>query len=165
MRVQAPLSMSCQRSSTPAAFSLFRGLRTKTDKPSTPTPETVDTSPTTATTEEPNAKKPSRFKKLWREYGWVGLGTYFVIYIVFLGSIYYLVSHGLLKQETIDKMINYLTEKIPSIKNWLPSDQGQQAFGAHAIGAILVNDLLEPVRILLTVAATPRVARMIRNRR
>jgi len=95
----------------------------------------------------------------------VGLGAYLGIYFTTLGGMYYFVSHGLLDQATIDRTINFLTEKLPSIKAYLPSDSGKQALGASLLVAVLATDLLEPVRILLTIAVTPRLARMLRNRK
>lgn len=88
-----------------------------------------------------------------------------VIYVVTLGGMYYFVSHGVLQKSTIDRIINYISEQFPAIKSILPTDENKQALGAHVIGAMLITDLLEPVRILLTIAVTPRLARMLRNRR
>jgi hypothetical protein len=60
----------------------------------------------------PAPKKPGKLMNLWRQYGYVALGTYFTIYVTTLTSLFYAFDNDLLSAHSIGLSPEDVIEKV-----------------------------------------------------
>ena len=119
-----------------------------------------------------------RLKDLWRKYGVVAMGTYFSLYGAVLGSIYLAIDQGWVhtatgrnsrkheKQSdedfdlvsTTNKFVNWAEDL--GIAQYLEVERVNAKTGSFLL-AWVATKFTEPLRLALTVAATPRIARFL----
>ena len=98
-----------------------------------------------------------KVKGLWKQYGMVALGVYGTLWVVPAG-----VAFGALSAfDNFGVDPNALFEWA----GWEYRTTSLEPWHVSGLMALLCADVMEPVRIMLTVAATPRVAKALRKRR
>lgn len=99
--------------------------------------------------------KPNAFKRLWRQYGLVGVGTYLGVYVVTLGGLYAVVKTGELVPENVMELAQRLDWFVRFDSGLLNKKTGDFAL------AWIATKFTEPLRLALTIAITPSVARLV----
>ncbi|CAI5730146.1 unnamed protein product [Hyaloperonospora brassicae] len=170
-RVHRTGSLSCL-----TAFIASRSrTATFTRRASSSTSKRPNTLVTTSSTET----KPShleRLKDLWRKYGVVAMGTYFSLYGAVLGSIYLAIDQGWVHTatgrnsreheqqsdfdlvSTTNKFVKWAEDV--GIAQYLEVERVNAKTGSFLL-AWVATKFTEPLRLALTVAATPRIARFL----
>ena len=118
--------------------------------------------------------------RVWEQYGWAFLGTYFGIYGLSLIVVYEAVEHGLITPASVDWMCRpesdaerrLLAENkykllatragLGSVIDLSALDNVSPHTGSFIV-AFAVAGLTEPMRLVLSVAATPRIAALARS--
>uniref|UniRef100_M4BYX8 DUF1279 domain-containing protein n=1 Tax=Hyaloperonospora arabidopsidis (strain Emoy2) TaxID=559515 RepID=M4BYX8_HYAAE len=117
-----------------------------------------------------------RLKDLWRKYGAVAMGTYFSLYGAVLGSIYLAIDQGWVHTDTgrnsndkpsdenfdlvstTNKFVKWAEDL--GIAQYLEVERVNAKTGSFLL-AWIATKFTEPLRLALTVAATPRIARFL----
>uniref|UniRef100_A0AAV1VPD1 DUF1279 domain-containing protein n=1 Tax=Peronospora matthiolae TaxID=2874970 RepID=A0AAV1VPD1_9STRA len=119
-----------------------------------------------------------RLKDLWRKYGVVAMGTYFSLYGAVLGSIYLAIDQGWVHTDTgrnsmrsakqsdenfdlvstTNKFVKWAEDF--GIAQYLEVERVNAKTGSFLL-AWVATKFTEPLRLALTVAATPRIARFL----
>nr|CCA16393.1 conserved hypothetical protein [Albugo laibachii Nc14] len=117
----------------------------------------------------------NRFKDLWRKYGLVAIGTYFTMYGIVLGTIYISIENGLIsknrnvrsnKDTTTDFDVVSTTNKMIALAEdyglakYLDVERVNSKTGSFVI-AWVATKFTEPIRLAITLAITPRIARFL----
>ena len=119
---------------------------------------------TTLATEETGLK--AQFKAMWQKYGYMGIGFYLTVYITVLSSIYFSLDLDLLNAaafgvdptSAVKKVCN-LVETVTG-NGFLPGYiNDHPKVGTFAIAWVMTK-FTEPLRLGLTIAALPTVARV-----
>jgi len=124
-------------------------------------PQTESVVKATASEEKKSSKPASKaaagaiekVKELWRKYGMVALGFYGTLWVVPAGSAFVALS-------TFDNFgvdPNALLEWAGF--EWRPT--GLKPWHTTAVMSFVIADVLEPVRLMITMAATPALARKL----
>ncbi|ETK95787.1 hypothetical protein F441_01366 [Phytophthora nicotianae CJ01A1] len=118
-----------------------------------------------------------RLKDLWRKYGIVAIGTYLTMYGVVLGSMYLAIDQGWVRtnkrtnskgEGQLDESFNLVTTTNKFVKiaedlgiaKYLEVEQVSSKTGTFLL-AWIATKFTEPVRLALTIAITPRIARFL----
>ncbi|KAI9905852.1 hypothetical protein PsorP6_014177 [Peronosclerospora sorghi] len=119
-----------------------------------------------------------RLKRLWRQYGVVAIGTYVTLYGAVLGSIYVAIDQGWVRtskkqasenEETPpDESFNLVTTTNKFVKiaedlgiaQYLEIERVNAKSGTFLL-AWIATKFTEPLRLALTIAVTPRIARFV----
>ncbi|EEY61676.1 uncharacterized protein PITG_02010 [Phytophthora infestans T30-4] len=116
-----------------------------------------------------------RLKDLWRKYGIVAIGTYLSMYGAVLGSMYLAIDQGWLRtnRRTSSKGEGQSDESfnlVATTNKWIAEDLGIAQYleveqvssktGTFLL-AWIATKFTEPVRLALTIAVTPRIARFL----
>eukprot|EP00366_Plasmodium_knowlesi_P002555 XP_002260052.1 hypothetical protein, conserved in Plasmodium species [Plasmodium knowlesi strain H] len=98
-------------------------------------------------------------KKFFQKYGYVGLGTYFVVFFLTFSCCYFFVHFKYISLADI----TYWSEKMHLTKYM--SDDLQKKIDSlwgELIFAYIASKITEPVRIVITILITPYIAKVIR---
>jgi hypothetical protein len=107
-------------------------------------------------TAPPQEQPPSnRLAVMWKQYGVVFLSTYFSIYCTALGTMYELVSSNLLSAGSAIDLLSYV-----HLDQVLDLTKIDPRAGNLAVAWILTK-FTEPVRLVLAISITPRIARLV----
>lgn len=98
------------------------------------------------------------FRYLWKKYGLIGVGTYLGVYVLTLGGMYLAVSAGVVKTGDI----NSLVEKLHLDKLFGKEELNIPPKAGNFMIAWVATKLTEPVRLIITLAITPPISRLIR---
>ncbi|CEG44421.1 Predicted membrane protein [Plasmopara halstedii] len=118
-----------------------------------------------------------RLKDLWHKYGVVAIGTYMTLYGAVLGSIYLAIDQGWLRthksndcdeERQSDDSFNLVTTTNKFVKlaeemgiaQYLEVERVNSKTGTFLL-AWVATKFTEPVRLGLTIAMTPRIARFL----
>lgn len=114
-----------------------------------------------------------RLKDLWRKYGIVAIGTYFSLYGAVLGSMYVAISQGWVRtskrtSSKEDESFNLVTTTNKFVKfaedlgiaQYLEVERVNSKTGTFLL-AWIATKFTEPLRLALTIAVTPRIARFV----
>lgn len=118
-----------------------------------------------------------RLKDQWRKYGIVAIGTYLSMYGAVLGSIYLAIDRGWVHTSKIssstgnqqqDESFNLVTTTNRFVKlaedlgiaQYLEVERVNAKTGSFLL-AWIATKFTEPVRLALTIAMTPRIARFL----
>ncbi|POM71703.1 membrane protein [Phytophthora palmivora] len=132
-----------------------------------------------ASTEEATANMShlERLKDLWRKYGVVAIGTYLTMYGVVLGSMYLAIDQGWVHttkrtnskgEGQSDDSFNLVTTTNKFVKiaedlgiaQYLEVERVNSKTGTFLL-AWIATKFTEPVRLAVTIAITPRIARFL----
>ncbi|TMW57138.1 hypothetical protein Poli38472_003063 [Pythium oligandrum] len=120
----------------------------------------------------------SKLKELWRQYGMVAVGTYFSMYFTVLGSIYVAIEQGWVStkrtsrsegengEANADFNVVTATNKVVTwaedmgIAKHLDLQRVNAKTGSFVI-AWVATKFTEPLRLAVTLAITPRIARLV----
>uniref|UniRef100_K3WLD2 DUF1279 domain-containing protein n=1 Tax=Globisporangium ultimum (strain ATCC 200006 / CBS 805.95 / DAOM BR144) TaxID=431595 RepID=K3WLD2_GLOUD len=121
-----------------------------------------------------------RLKDLWRKYGIVAIGTYFSMYGIVLGSIYVAIDQGWVRTaktsrgsdsdnaDNNDFNVVTATNKFVTfaedlgVAKYLEVERVNAKTGTFLL-AWVATKFTEPVRLAVTLAITPRIARFLRR--
>lgn len=95
----------------------------------------------------------SRLRRLVRQYGPVAVGSYLVIYVSTLGMLYVAIKERWLGGYDIQSIVDWL-----GVSEYMEHIDPRK--GDFAV-AWIATKFTEPLRLALTVAVTPTVARMV----
>jgi len=98
--------------------------------------------------------KLGALRVLWKEYGWTVIGTYLSIYVGTLGMMYTAISSGLIGGGDVLHWVDAL-----GMADHFPSNLSPAS--SNLLVAWVATKLTEPLRLAVTIAITPRVARWI----
>ena len=111
----------------------------------------------------------NKLAELWRRYGFIAVGTYFTIYVTTLGGAFAVFHTGLIPPEeiigdpkvAIEKLTRFIrsNDSLLFAEPYLHFLHDTPAATNLALGWIATK-LTEPLRALVTVAITPRLARL-----
>ncbi|KAG6617478.1 uncharacterized protein IUM83_02390 [Phytophthora cinnamomi] len=118
-----------------------------------------------------------RLKDLWRKYGVVAIGTYLSMYGVVLGSMYLAIDQGWVRtnkrtsskgEGQPDESFNLVTTTNKFVKiaedlgiaQYLEVERVSSKTGTFLL-AWIATKFTEPVRLAVTLAVTPRIARFL----
>ncbi|KAF4323030.1 hypothetical protein BBO99_00003411 [Phytophthora kernoviae] len=116
-----------------------------------------------------------RLKDLWRKYGIVAIGTYLSLYGAVLGSIYVAIDQGWVRtskrrssREGQEESFNLITTTNKFVKfaedmgiaQYLEVERVNSKTGSFLL-AWVATKFTEPVRLAVTLAVTPRIARFL----
>ncbi|KAG6973708.1 hypothetical protein JG688_00003401 [Phytophthora aleatoria] len=118
-----------------------------------------------------------RLKDLWRKYGIVAIGTYLTMYGAVLGSMYLAIDQGWVRtnkrttskgEGQSDESFNLVTTTNKFVKiaedlgiaQYLEVEQVSSKTGTFLL-AWIATKFTEPLRLALTIAVTPRIARLL----
>ncbi|KAF8821894.1 hypothetical protein IE077_001402 [Cardiosporidium cionae] len=104
-----------------------------------------------------NSKKAGHgLMALWKKYRYAGLFTYFGVYGISLWALYVASSQGLITTDNVSSLVKKL-----NLQNHINLEHIEKvdSFRGHLILAWLACKIIEPLRALLALALTPRVAR------
>lgn len=111
--------------------------------------------------------KVNRFVELWRKYGVVAVATYFSIYFGTLGSLYLLFDYDIIgasnlgfSPEQATEMLAGVLDRVHAPDSITSAVRGNAKITTFAM-AWLTAKFTEPLRLLATVFATPRIARFV----
>ncbi|KAG7385031.1 hypothetical protein PHYPSEUDO_001967 [Phytophthora pseudosyringae] len=116
-----------------------------------------------------------RLKDLWRKYGVVAIGTYLAMYGTVLGSVYLAIDQGWVRtnrranskgEGQSEESFNLVTTTNKFVKlaedmgiaQYLEVERVNSKSGTFLL-AWIATKFTEPVRLALTIAVTPRIAR------
>jgi hypothetical protein len=105
--------------------------------------------------EAPAEKKVSRIRQLWRKYGYVFVGTYGSVYLLTLGSLYTLMSRGIIGGADAISYVQSL-----GLDRLIHADNINPKAGNFAIAWVLTK-FTEPIRLGVTIVATPIISRAL----
>ncbi|CAM9805952.1 unnamed protein product [Discosporangium mesarthrocarpum] len=109
-----------------------------------------------------------RLRTLWNQYGVVGLGTYFTIYVCTLGGLFVIYDFGVMSNIPNDggDIIVKLQELSQNLPEWMSQYtdpaidlMSKNPRARNLALAWATCKLTEPVRIVAAIAVTPRIAR------
>ena len=109
---------------------------------------------------------------MFKKYGPVFIGTYLSVYVVTLGSIYSLVSGGILDASDANSVgidLKSLAKNYRSLGEWLgladilDLDHMNPQSGGFVV-AWLLTKFTEPVRLMVSIGITPSVSRFVGRR-
>ena len=123
-------------------------------------------------------KTKSKLKEMWTQYGMIFIGTYLTTYVITLGSVYVAMENGVIRtrpkknkpqvetdeEEDFDMItttnrIVALAERL-GVAKWLDIERVDARSGTFLL-AWIATKFTEPFRLALTVAVTPRIARLL----
>ena len=113
----------------------------------------IDVARTNYVATHPPEKKRNTLQRLWHDYGWVGVGTHITLYLGTLGMLYVAVRSGALGADTVMNLVTKLG--LESHFDGVDSKKGD------FIVAWIATKLTEPPRAVVTLAITPKLARML----
>ncbi|SBT78135.1 conserved Plasmodium protein, unknown function [Plasmodium ovale] len=98
-------------------------------------------------------------KNFFKKYGYVGLGTYFVVFLVTFCCSYLFVHFKYISLADL----KYLSEKM-HLNKYIDDDLHKKidSLWGELIFAYIASKITEPVRIVITVIITPYIAKVIR---
>uniref|UniRef100_H3GLJ1 DUF1279 domain-containing protein n=1 Tax=Phytophthora ramorum TaxID=164328 RepID=H3GLJ1_PHYRM len=124
-----------------------------------------------------NLSHLERLKDLWRKYGVVAIGTYLTMYGAVLGSVYLAIDQGWVRTNkrtsskgegqsdetfnlvtTTNKFVRFAEDL--GIAQYLEVERVNSKTGTFLL-AWIATKFTEPVRLALTIAVTPRIARFL----
>eukprot|EP01029_Cantina_marsupialis_P022339 TRINITY_DN544484_c0_g1_i1.p1 TRINITY_DN544484_c0_g1~~TRINITY_DN544484_c0_g1_i1.p1 ORF type:complete len:195 (-),score=31.22 TRINITY_DN544484_c0_g1_i1:153-737(-) len=101
-------------------------------------------------------------KELWNKYGLISVGTYLGVYVGTLGTSFFMLQSGILSKKHAEHMKTFITkihlDRFIDVSN----DELAAKTGNFTIAWIFTK-IVEPLRLGLTLAITPYVARNIRK--
>lgn len=123
-----------------------------------------------------------KLRRMWRQYGWVSVGTYFTVrhngaagvhgmcavtkcvarlqvYAATLGTTYAALNSGMLAAVNVVDMVGAV-----GLGNWVDVSKIDPRAGSFTL-AWVITKLTEPLRLAVTLAITPTVAKRLRARR
>lgn len=103
--------------------------------------------------DNPPEPKRNMFQRLWHDYGWVGVSTYLTVYVGTLGMLFVAIRSGALGADTVVRMVTRLG--LESHFDELDPKKGD------FLMAWVATKLTEPLRAAVTMAITPKIARMV----
>jgi len=130
--------------------------RSASTQPTPPAPDAKGTGQATAEHGDKPVEdeaKVGKFRQLWNKYGVVAIVTYFGIYLVTLSSVYLLVSTGALGSDAIA-----IFHKL-GLDQYFDTAKISPKAGNFTV-AWLLTKFTEPVRLGITIAILPWVARL-----
>eukprot|EP01066_Platyproteum_vivax_P004709 Platyproteum_vivax@DN16061_c0_g1_i1.p1 len=97
---------------------------------------------------------------LWKQYGWIGVGTYVTVYVGTVFGLFYLVSMGIFTADDAKKVVEYwhLQNHIN-----LNSLSGVDSAWGRFLVAWVLTKVCEPIRAVVSIGLTPLVAKLIRK--
>ncbi|GAW82278.1 hypothetical protein, conserved [Plasmodium gonderi] len=101
-------------------------------------------------------------KNFFKKYGYIGLGTYFVVFLVTFCCSYFFVHFKYISLADI----TYWSEKT-HLKKYINDDLHKKidSLWGELIFAYIASKVTEPVRIIITILITPYIAKIIRIKR
>ncbi|CAN0376613.1 unnamed protein product, partial [Phaeothamnion confervicola] len=107
---------------------------------------------------------------MWKRYGVVAIGTYWVLYLAQLGTVYVLLDSGVVDLDIdvgdyLHKIYNMLGDDPPAFVGRYFASIHHAAetypWGKNLVVADVLTELTEPVRYIVVFAATPSIARAV----
>ena len=103
----------------------------------------------------------SRFRTLWRRYGWVGVSTYLGVYVTTLSGLYVTVKAGGIVPGDVSELVKDSHIAAFHLPGLSTTDLTvTKSTGDFAL-AWIATKLTEPLRLALTLAITPSISRGI----
>ncbi|VWU50817.1 conserved protein, unknown function [Hepatocystis sp. ex Piliocolobus tephrosceles] len=101
----------------------------------------------------------SRLKAFFKKYGYVGIGTYFTVFLITFGCSYLCVHFKYISLSDL----TYYAEKM-HLSKYITDDVHKKidSLWGELIFAYIASKITEPVRILITIIITPYIAKIIR---
>ncbi|CAD2101717.1 conserved protein, unknown function [Plasmodium vinckei lentum] len=104
----------------------------------------------------------SNIKNFFKKYGYVGLGTYFGVFLITFCASYFFVHFKYISLSDL----KYLSEKM-HLNKYIDDDLHKKidSLWGELIFAYIASKVTEPLRIVITVIITPYIAKVIRIKR
>ncbi|CAC9698913.1 conserved Plasmodium protein, unknown function [Plasmodium sp. DRC-Itaito] len=101
----------------------------------------------------------SSIKRFFKKYGYVGLGTYFFVFLLTFCSSYFFVHFKYISLADL----KYLSEKM-HLNKYIDDDLHKKidSLWGELIFAYVASKITEPIRIIITILITPYIARAIK---
>ena len=107
----------------------------------------------------------SRFRTLWKRYGWVGVSTYLGVYVTTLSGLYVTIKAGGIVPGDVSELVkdsHIASFHLPGLSTTDLSVN--KSTGDFAL-AWIATKLTEPLRLAFTLAITPSVSRAVHSLR
>ncbi|CDU20103.1 conserved protein, unknown function [Plasmodium yoelii] len=104
----------------------------------------------------------SNIKNFFKKYGYVGLGTYFCVFLITFCASYFFVHFKYISLSDL----KYLSEKM-HLNKYIDDNLHKKidSLWGELIFAYIASKITEPLRIVITVIITPYIAKVIRIKR
>ncbi|CRH01788.1 conserved Plasmodium protein, unknown function [Plasmodium relictum] len=101
----------------------------------------------------------SSIKKFFKKYGYVGLATYFIIFLITFCSSYFFVHYKYISLSDL----KYISEKM-HLNKYIDEDLHKKidSLWGELLFAYIASKISEPLRIVITILITPYIAKVIK---
>ncbi|KAI4836488.1 hypothetical protein MKS88_004285 [Plasmodium brasilianum] len=101
----------------------------------------------------------SSVKKFFKKYGYVGLGTYFIVFLMTFCSSYFFVHFKYISLSDL----KYISEKM-HLNKYIDDDLHKKidSVWGEILFAYIASKIAEPLRIVITILITPYIAKVIK---
>lgn len=124
-------------------------------------------SKTTSSTDIAKPSMQEKFKKLWKNYGMIAVGTYLTMYVTTLGSLFLAVDYDILNAASVGLDPIVAIDKFCGVVELFTGNHSFPEYvrehphvGKFGIAWVMCK-FTEPLRLGITIAVVPQVAKLL----